>query len=152
MTDNLNLALETTSAKTQEIDYYLNKMGDDFYKMAEAAALTGQKMDVATEVLALQKQHADGLAAAYAKGNITQADYVAGLQESRDAIYSELESLQSLDSEMQDYYGNTLSMAQEELGKHTERMDHLNSVLDHYQSLLSVIGKETDFKSMGVVP
>lgn len=151
MVDNLNLALESTTAETQEIDYYLNKIADDFYKMAEAAALTGQKMDVATEVLALQKQHADGLAAAYAKGNITQADYVAGLKESRDAIYGELESLQSLDSEMQDYYGNTLSMAQEELGKHTERMDHLNSVLDHYQSLLSAIGKETDFKSMGVV-
>jgi hypothetical protein len=151
MVDNLNLALEGTSAKTQEIDYYLNKMADDFYKMAEAAALTGQKMDVATEVLALQKQHADGLKEAYAKGNITQADYIAGLQESRDAIYGELESLQSLDKEMQEYYGNTLDAAGEELGKYTERMDHLNSVLDHYQSLLTVIGKETDYKSMGVV-
>lgn len=151
MVDNLSLALEGTSAKTQEIDYYLNKMADDFYKMAEAAALTGQKMDVATEVLALQKQHADGLKEAYAKGNITQADYIAGLQESRDAIYGELESLQSLDKEMQEYYGNTLDAAGEELGKYTERMDHLNSVLDHYQSLLTVIGKETDYKSMGVV-
>lgn len=151
MVDNLNLALEGTTARTQEIDYYLNKIADDFYKMAEAAALTGSKMDVATEVLALQKQHADGLAEAYAKGNITQADYVAGLQESRDAIYGELESLQSLDKEMQDYYGNTLSAAGEELSKYTERMDHLNSVLDHYQSLLTTIGKETDYKSMGVV-
>jgi hypothetical protein len=93
MIDNLNLALEGTTAETQEIDYYLNKIADDFYKMSEAAALTESKMGVATEVLALQKQHADGLASAYAKGNITQADYVAGLGETRDAIYGELESL-----------------------------------------------------------
>lgn len=151
MVDNLNLALEGTTAETQEIDYYLNKIADDFYKMSEAAALTESKMGVATEVLALQKQHADGLASAYAKGNITQADYVAGLGETRDAIYGELESLQSLDKEMQDYYGNTLSAAGEELDKYTERMDHLNSVLDHYQSLLSIIGQETDYKAMGIV-
>jgi hypothetical protein len=151
MIDNLNLALEGTTAETQEIDYYLNKIADDFYKMSEAAALTESKMGVATEVLALQKQHADGLASAYAKGNITQADYVAGLGETRDAIYGELESLQSLDKEMQEYYGNTLSAAGEELDKYTERMDHLNSVLDHYQSLLGIIGQETDYKAMGIV-
>jgi hypothetical protein len=52
---------------------------------------------------------------------------------------------------MLEYYGNTLSMAGEEIAKYTDRMDHLNSVLDHYQSLLSTIGKETDYKSMGVV-
>jgi hypothetical protein len=151
MVDSLNLALEGTTAETQEIDYYLNKIADDFYKMSEAAALTESKMGVATEVLALQKQHADGLTSAYRKGNITQADYIAGLGETRDAIYGELESLQSLDKEMQDYYGNTLSAAGEELDKYTERMAHLNSVLDHYQSLLGIIGQETDYKAMGIV-
>jgi hypothetical protein len=52
---------------------------------------------------------------------------------------------------MLEYYGNTLSMAGEEIGKYTEKIDQLSSVLDHYQSLLSIIGKENDFKSMGVV-
>jgi hypothetical protein len=52
---------------------------------------------------------------------------------------------------MQDYYGNTLSMAQEELGKHTSKMENLSSVLDHYSSMMSIIGKETDYTAMGTV-
>jgi hypothetical protein len=59
--------------------------------------------------------------------------------------------LHSLDAEMTEYYGNTLNMANEEIVKYTDRMEHLSSVLDHYQNLLSLMGKENDYESIGVV-
>lgn len=45
-------------------------------------------------------------------------------------------------------YTETLSNAGEELSKYTARMEHHNSVLDHYKNLSSLIGKETDYAVM----
>jgi hypothetical protein len=43
---------------------------------------------------------------------------------------------------MKEYYGNTLDMAMEELSKYTSHMDNLNSVLDHYRTILELTGRE----------
>jgi hypothetical protein len=37
LTEKLNYDLEITNNELQELDYYLSKAEDDFYKMAEAA-------------------------------------------------------------------------------------------------------------------
>jgi hypothetical protein len=52
---------------------------------------------------------------------------------------------------MMEYYGNTLDMAVEEIAKYTDRMDHQTAVLDHYSSLLEIMGKSNDYKTMGKV-
>jgi chromosome segregation ATPase len=95
--------------------------------------------------------HLDKLREAYANGEITETDYYAGLEETRNAIYEQMEALNTLDKEMQNYYGDTLVKAGEEIGKYTDKIENLSGVLDHYQSLLTLIGKENDFQSMGVV-
>jgi chromosome segregation ATPase len=95
--------------------------------------------------------HLDKLREAYVNREITEADYYAGLEETRNSIYEQLEALSALDKEMQNYYGDTLAKAGEEIGKYTDKIENLSGVLDHYQSLLALIGKENDFQSMGVV-
>jgi hypothetical protein len=45
-------------------------------------------------------------------------------------------------------YTETLGNAGEELSKYTARMEHHNSVLDHYKNLSMLIGKETDYAVM----
>jgi hypothetical protein len=62
-----------------------------------------------------------------------------------------LNGLIELDDVMMDYYGNTLVMAEEELASYTDQMDHSASVLDHYATMLSILGKEQDYDAMGVV-
>jgi hypothetical protein len=62
-----------------------------------------------------------------------------------------LNSLTELDNAMMDYYGDTLKMASEELAKYTDQMDHTTKVLDHYSSMLSILGKEQDYDAMGTV-
>jgi hypothetical protein len=52
---------------------------------------------------------------------------------------------------MLEYYGNTLAAAGEEIGKYTEEMDNLNGLLDHYSSLLKLIGKEKNYGMMAKV-
>jgi hypothetical protein len=129
----------------------LEKYADDFYKIAESAALIGSQMDVSASNIDIQKNYMAELDAAKARGEISDADYGEARDEVIASIRDEMLTLMDLDKEMQEYYGNTLAMAQEEIGKYTERMSHLSSVLEHYQSMLAIIGKETDYKSMGVV-
>ena len=151
LTTKMELQMEVNDSEMETIGYYLEKYADDFYKMAESAALIGQKMDLSNANIEIQKTYMEELDTAKANGEISDADYGAARDGVIASIRSEMSALMDLDNEMQEYYGNTLSMAQEEIGKYTERMDHLGGVLDHYQSMLSIIGKETDYKSMGVV-
>lgn len=157
LTEKLNYDLEITNNELQELDYYLSKTEDDFYKMAEAAGYmvgndgkSGQR-GYYEEILDRQQAQIEALKAAYAAGDISEADYVEGLKEAKDAIYEQLEALTGLDKQMLEYYGNTLAAASEEIGKYTEKMDNLNGVLDHYSSLLKLIGKEKNYDMMAEV-
>jgi DNA mismatch repair protein MutS2 len=52
-----------------------------------------------------------------------------------------LESLQEQKEAMQDYYGEVMDMAIEEIQLYTNEMEELNSVLDHYSNILEIVGK-----------
>jgi len=41
LTTKMELQVEVNDAEMERIEYYLNKYADDFYKMAESAALMG---------------------------------------------------------------------------------------------------------------
>ena len=156
LTYELEIKLELNEDELKLIDYYLNKISDDFYQMAEAAALMVgsdgiSQLEMYTSNLSNYEEHVNSLKEAYANGEISQAAYVEGLREARDEMLSNLESLNDLDETMIHYYGETLSMAAEELAKYTDHMEHLTKVLDHYQSLMEIMGKSTDYEAMGLV-
>jgi bacterioferritin (cytochrome b1) len=52
---------------------------------------------------------------------------------------------------MMSYYGDTLAAVGEEIDKFISRMEHSTEVLDHYQSLIDIMGKSTDYKSMDTI-
>ena len=150
----LELKLELNDMELEEIEYELSKIKDDFYSMAEAAALMSSsngksQLSVYTQELADYATQQKALENAYVAGEISQAAYVKGMKEVRSGIYDNLSSLQELDKSMIEYYGNTLDMAAEEIAKYTDRMDHQTAVLDHYSSLLEIMGKSNDYKTMG---
>jgi hypothetical protein len=43
---------------------------------------------------------------------------------------------------MNEFYGNTMEKAREEVELYTNQQEHLNSILDHYSSILDMVGKE----------
>lgn len=160
LTYELEIKLELNEDELKVIDYYLNKVSDDFYQMAEAAALmvsSGNsvsgvsQLEMYTGNLASYEEQMKKLEESYANGEISQAAYIEGLREIQDGMISNLESLNELDKTMMHYYGDTLDMAAEEIAKYTDRMEHQTEVLDHYQSLMEIIGKSTNYKAMGIV-
>lgn len=159
LSEELEIKITINDNDLKLLDYHLGKIEDDFYNMAEAAALMidssnslgVSQMDIYSNSLANYSEHLKRLEEDYAAGKISQADYIQGLQDTQDGIISNLESLNDLDSAMVEYYGDTLNMAIEEIAKYTDQMDHLVGVLDHYQSLMEIMGKENNYAAMGVV-
>ena len=147
----LELEILVNDNELKELDYYFNKMEGDIEKAVEAFGLLKDKMEVTKDSLADYETHVHELEAAYAAGEISQADYIDGLQNCYDSLYENLEALNELDEQMMDYYGDTYDLALEKIEKYTSQLDHLNGVLDHYKSIMSLLGKETDFETMGVI-
>ena len=145
----LELKVDIEDAELKRLDYFLNKFSDDFYKMAESAVLMMKKTKPASNILGNYKENVNKLNEAYDKGDISQEKYIQGLKNARDAIYGQLEALNELDKQMLHYLEDTLSAATDELADHTDHMEHLTSVLEHYQNLLSIIGKSKDYEAMG---
>jgi len=42
---------------------------------------------------------------------------------------------------MKAYYGETIAMAQEEMSKYTSLIEHDTNVLEHYSTLMEMLGK-----------
>lgn len=160
LTYKLEIQLELNDNDMKMIDYYLNKVSDNFFQMAEAAALMTSALDSALGTsqwdiyitnLANYEKHLNSLKDSYDRGEISQADYIEGLREAQDGIISTLSSLDELDKAMMEYYGNTLNMAIDEVAKYADHMDHLNEILEHYQSLMDIMGKSADYKTIGAI-
>lgn len=62
-----------------------------------------------------------------------------------------LENLQDLKESMQDFYGDVMEKALEEIAIYTDSMENLNSVLDHYSNILELVGKQDDYASKNKV-
>lgn len=145
----LELRIEINENDLKKIEYELSKIEDNAFKAAEAMALTAnQRGSYLDELVAYQSSYAD-LQEQYAKGNISQADYIEGLKTASDGIYDQLTNLNELKKNMSEYYGDVIDKANEEITKYTDRLDHLNDVLDHYVDLMDLLGKSKDYKALG---
>ena len=89
----LELQIELDESELKKLDYYLDKYSDDFSKMADSLELMIEKLNVHKGQLTTYKTQWDDLKAAYAAGNITQSQYIEGLKEVEDGMYSDLEAM-----------------------------------------------------------
>lgn len=147
----LNLKLQIDENALKKLEYYIDKLSDDFYSMAEAGQLILDKIPVVSNSLGNYEQFYNELETAYAAGEITSEDYLKGLQESYDGILDNLSALNELDKEMLHYYEETLKAAKEELGNYTDSLEHLTSVLEHYKNIVELIDGEYNFEAMDTI-
>ena len=141
----LEYELEINEKELEIVDYYLGKMGVDLYSYIEAMGQYNEQSAIYTDNLGQQEAYITKLTDAYNKGEISEQAYKEGLASSQSAIISNLQSLEESKQAMQDYYGNVMEMAIEEIGIYTSEMEQLNSVLDHYSNIMEMVGKQDDF-------
>ena len=139
----LNLELEykvsLNDKSMRMIEYKLGKMEDDVYSMAEALQImTEEKTQTLLDAATAYQDQYTALQEAFANGEITEEAYMEGLEEVQSGLLDTAEALAELDDEVIAYYGETLAAAQEEIEKYTSHMDHLNSVLEHYATIVDL--------------
>lgn len=145
LTVEVEYKVQIDENELKKLDYFFNKLSDNIYKAAEAFGYLQGQIDPTFGKMSSYEDFYNKLENSYANGEITQADYVNGLQDAYDNIIDNLGAVQDLDKQMLEYYGNTLDLAEDELSKYTDQMEHLTSVLDHYRSILSLLGRDTDY-------
>ena len=159
----LELDIEVNERDLELIEYYLGKIEDDVYQMAEAAALMvgsldgmksgnfGGQLGEYLSNLDIYKTKLDELNEKFAAGEITEAAYEEGLEQIRSGILDNLQSVQELDDAMLEYYSDTLSAVMDEMDKYTDKLEHQTAILEHYANMMEILGKSYDYESMGVI-
>lgn len=151
LTYKIELQIEINDLEQERLDYYLNKYEDDFYKMAESMALTGDSFPLLTNNLETYKKEMEQLNQAYHNGEISQDAFIEGMKEVNSGLLENMNALVDLDREMLQYYENTLDSAEDKLSDFTDQLEHQMSILEHYQNVLGLIGKEQDYQMVGAV-
>ena len=154
--EGLELKISFNEDNLEVIDYYLSKIEDDFYKMAEAASLMvgPDGINQLEEYQASLEEYGNAmneLTRAYQAGEITEAMYVEGMKECKEGILDNLESLNELDKKMKEYYSETIEAAMDELSKYTDRLEHSTEVLEHYGNMMEILGKSMDYDALGII-
>lgn len=145
LTYEVEVKIKLDENDTKKLEYYFDKLSDNIYKAAEALGYLQGQFDPVISQLGTYENFYGQLNNAYANGEISQENYIEGLQDVYDNTLDNLNALQDLDKEMLEYYGNTIDLANDELSKYTDHMEHLTSVLDHYRSIITLLGKDKDY-------
>ena len=167
LNEELEVNLSVNEKDLEILEYYLNKFSDDFYHMAEAATLMvgdfangkmgGQIADYFSNI-DMYRNNMDQMEKDHSTINpetgatyINDEQYVKALGDTMSNVLGELSNIINIDKQMLSYYADALAAAGEEVAKYTDRMEHLTGVLDHYRNIMSLMGKEKDYKKMGII-
>lgn len=145
LTYEVEIKVQLDENDTKKLEYYFDKLSNNIYKAAEALGYLQGQFDPVINQLGTYENFYGQLSNAYSNGEISQENYIEGLQDVYDNTLDNLNALQDLDKEMLEYYGNTIDLANDELSKYTDHMEHLTSVLDHYRSIITLLGKDKDY-------
>ena len=148
LTYEVEVKIKLDENDTKKLEYYFDKLSDNIYKAAEALGYLQGQFDPVISQLGTYENFYGQLNNAYSNGEISQENYIEGLQDVYDNTLDNLNALQDLDKEMLEYYGNTIDLANDELSKYTDHMEHLTSVLDHYRSIITLLGKDKDYNKV----
>lgn len=128
------------------IEYKLKRLEDDFFKSAEAMAMIQGKTNYFDEDQ--YQKIANGvneLETKFKEGKITQAQYIEGLGQFQDMAMENAEALYEMNDAMKAYYSDTLDAGMQKIQEMTQHFDNLVSRLQHYQSILNLMGHEQNY-------
>lgn len=132
------------------LDYFINK-NDEFEQTAERLELVTQKYATSAQQL---QTYQDGIIALQEQLNDPNADHAAindQIRDYRDAMIDALETLQDLEEEMEHAYADALDEAANELDKYTSQLENMNSTLQHFIDIMGLMGKETNYDTIGKI-
>lgn len=163
LSEELELKVQLNTQDLEVLQYFLDKIEDAVYGIAEAFAsgkyFEQQFANYSANLGLLSNETGNedtqgfyqNLQDQYRNGDIGLVQYKQGLADMMGMTIENLENLQDLKDSMQEFYGDVLEKALEEIAIYTDSMENLNSVLDHYSNILELVGKQDDYASKNKV-
>ena len=134
---------------SKEIEHSLNMLNEDeledtinSFDLLEKK-LINQKEQYASinnELWALNDQ--------ISQGDLSDPKYLEELTQLSDKAYEVAEALKEIRDEMYGKYGEVFDLGMEKIEDLNEHFDDLSGSLEHYQSILELLGKGKDFKQL----
>lgn len=146
----IELRVELNERDLAIIDNKMARIEDDFYKTAEVMghifdkAAKYESMDEGT-IFDDLSDGVENLQQAFQNGEITQASYIEGLGQIQDMAMENIDALYEMNSQMKEYYADVIDEGISKIQEMTDHFDHLTSKLQHYSSILSLMGHEQNY-------
>lgn len=146
--------LEQDEKALEVMEKMSKHLSDDIYKTAEAFAvlMTGldgksNRVDILKHDMSEYISQKETLDEAWKNGELNEADYVEGLNNTMDSMLDMVDTYEELIDTVKEYYGNTLKQAQEELKHYTDQIDNALKKLQHFQKVQELSGQGTDYET-----
>ena len=148
----IEFKVEVNDRELKILDHYIGRIEDDFYKIAEVMAKiyndTGEAYKsqfYENDALQTLNTGINELEQALKNAEITQADYIEGLGKIQDMAMDNVDALYEMNSQMREYYADVIDEGISKIQEMTDHFDHLTSKLQHYSSILSLMGHEQNY-------
>lgn len=161
MNYKIELRLDIREKDMQFVENKIKMLGDEFFKRAEVFALMASKMGIYNDSTGTMRidhgqyreleQDLNNLTAAMENQTISEADYIDGLENVISHSQAAFDDFMNQNEEMKTYYADTLAAMSEGLSFFANQIDHLNDSLEHYKKLMSLWGREQDYRGMDII-
>ena len=163
LTAKFEIKVKLRENELQIIENMIKAIEDNVFKRSEIYGLMSGKYSNNLESLNLTelnniKEFEKGLNEKYQlylagdmENGIDQAKYLEGLQTVFESTQSFFDNFLQWNQEMREYYAETLNTIADELDFFINQMDHLSDKLEHYKNVLTLFGKEKDYKTLDTV-
>lgn len=137
--------IELNDADIKLLEYYQDKYEDILDKQGELThsllMQTGEYLDNA----AITAQAIQELNEAFAAGNINEAQYQEEIAAQNENLLDTLKELNEMQDKINEAYEDAISLAEESFENQTDNLDHINTLLADYQSIVGLLGKGVDY-------
>ena len=148
---SLEVTIDISDDAMEILDSLLKRTEGHFFAQAESIAIMGSQLALTNVQMGIYVGHLGLLGGLMAADKISTQSFIEGLEQIQQGAMSAAEAIYEFDEKMIHLYGDALSMAREEIDIITDHMEHGTSVLEHYLSLLDLMGQSNDYKSRGII-
>ena len=155
----IDIRKQVEANRLQNIQNQMNILGDDWPKVVEVfglltsqyATLSDGIMNIDTSKLTDLNAQFDDFTNETARARYGLNNIIEGLKMTQEEAQSTLDALLSWNKAMSEYYNNALSKYTDGLNFLTKQIDHAYNQLEHYNKMLSLWGKENDYRAQDII-
>jgi hypothetical protein len=143
--------IEFNETSLDILDFEISLLNEEFSTFSEIIGLATKKFEVLNNSMIVHSDGVGKLNSQYNAGQINLAKFSESLQKEVPELLALMREAISEDKQMLEYYGQAIEAAEKETSYFLDSIDSGISKLEHFKSMLTLIGKENNHEMVGEV-